>query len=205
VLVADERREIAHADADALRIAVHEAVISPKVQLLSLAFPRHTTVRDVRNLTAELHRHRIIEFSCDHSLSAYVRVAGRVKITEDPVVAWVMAFGPLMDWPPTRRAPVLEFVLRTKPKGDGLFDKLNQDRDVAHLADVDLGLETDRMSRLFDGTERATRDVLGGPPDALSAAKTTYSFPTSVWDGAGGPELPQGLLEPHGLDVHGAS
>ncbi len=172
---------------------------------MSLAFPRHTTVTDVRALSAELHRHRIIEFFEDRSLETHVRLAGRVAITEDPVLAWVMAFGPLTDWPPTRRAPVLEFVFRTKPKGEGLFEKLNQDRGVAHLADVDLGFGADRMSRLFEGTERATRDVLGGPPNELSAAKTTYSFPATVWAGAGGPDLPQGVLERRGVDIHGAA
>lgn len=91
--------------------------------------------------------------------------------------AWVMAFGPF-DWmPTTRQAPLLEFALRLKPKPTQIYWKLNQDRDVAHLADFPASLKESAWDRLFDLTLEETRRVLGEPPDELSAAKQTLAIP----------------------------
>jgi hypothetical protein len=165
----------------------------PEIQLVSLIFPTASSVGSVKDLVRELDDMTALSFFEDRAVPGRVRVAGRYDIGNG-VLAWIMAFGPFESWPATRRGPLLEFVVRTKPKREGLFEKLNQDPAVAHLADIDLGFGTAKTSNLFDGTERATRDVLGTEPDAISAAKTTFSFEVAEWDEAPGSGLRQGHL-----------
>lgn len=111
-------------------------------------------------------------------------MALRLDISSEGALSWIMAFGPFANWPETRRAPLLEFAIRVKPKPAALFHKLNQDPGAAHLADSDPRLTESQMEKVFDRTERTTRDVLGGPPDFRSAAKVTFSFPSLLWDRA---------------------
>lgn len=193
VVVCDDNDEYAQRQISGLREVIGAAIVQPEVQLLSLVFPRIVSVEGLKRLTCDLSDAGVIDFFEDRALSEHVRIAGRVDIGSG-VLAWVMAFGPFSEWPPTRRGPLLELVVRTKPKGPGLFEKLNQDPGVAHLADIDLGLSTPHTSRLFEQTEKSTRDVLGGEPDEISAAKTTFSFPASSWNAAQVQALPVGRL-----------
>lgn len=187
---------VASLSADAFREidrTLAAGVSQPEVQLVSLLFPSVVSISAVKHVVHALDANTSLAFFEDRAVPDWVRVAGRFDIG-DGVLAWVMAFGPFPSWPPTRRGPVFELVIRTKPKRDGLFEKLNQDASLAHLADIDLGYDTARTSRMFDGTVRATQDVLGGRPDGLSAAKTTFSFPVEDWDGAPGLGLSAGRL-----------
>jgi len=187
---------IPEATDDALRgisTCLASSVARPEVQLVSLLFPQISTVADVKGLVGALAANTSLMFFEDRAVPQWVRVAGRYDVGNG-VLAWLMAFGPFPSWPPTRRGPVFELVVRTKPKREGIFEKLNQDPTVAHLADIDLGFDTAKTSNLFDGTERATRDVLGEEPDGLSAAKTTFSFEAELWDAAPGPGLQRGSL-----------
>lgn len=193
VVLCDDNGECNQRQIGSVRDTISGCIDRPEVQLVSLVFPRIVSVEGLKRLTCALNDAGAIGFFEDDAISERVRIAGRVDIGSG-VLAWVMAFGPYPDWPPTRRGPLLEFVVRTKPKGPGLFEKLNQDLGVAHLADVDLGLSTPHTSRLFEQTEKSTRDVLGGEPDEISAAKTTFSFPVRTWNATEAPALPAGRL-----------
>lgn len=94
-------------------------------------------------------------------------------------IAWVMAFGPFAWMPTTRQAPMLEFTIRLKPKPDRLYERLNQDLTIAHLADFPAPIRAGAWDRLFDFTLKETRRVLGEEPDDLSAAKQTLAVPLS--------------------------
>lgn len=90
-----------------------------------------------------------------------------------------MAFAPFHFAPSTRRGPYLELTIRVKQKPEAIFHRLNQDRDIAHLADVPLEMSPQHWEDRWQSTLRRTRMVLGGEPDEMSAAKATLAVPLS--------------------------
>lgn len=166
-----------------LEPALRLAIGSPDCEIVSLLFPQIDTIAGLKRVCNLLTQTSPITMSEMPAPPSTVITALRMDISGDGKLAWIMAFGPFDSWPPTRRGPLLEFAIRVKPKPAELFHKLNQDADAAHLADSNPQLTEAQMEKVFDRTEKATRDVLGGDPDRRSAAKATFSFPTVEWTG----------------------
>lgn len=162
--------------------AIATAIESEQCEILSLGFPSVESIADLKTLCRLLTKQTDITAAEDRSWADAVIVALRLDITGTGQLAWIMAFGPFVSWPATRRGPVLEFVIRTKPKPACLFHRLNRDPTAAHLADARPGFDDAQMELVFARTERATRDVLGHGPDHRSAAKATFSFAPAEWD-----------------------
>lgn len=153
-----------------------EALHDPDCQVFSLLFPGVTTPTAL----VELCRHPALLLQHTERVGPLTAVSLRVKVDEE-VLAWVMGFGPFPFLPATRQAPVTELVLRTKPKSGWLYAKHSHDRDAAHVADIPLALPEACWDPLWDATHAATRQVLKGEPDVLSAARTTFTVPSELW------------------------
>lgn len=179
---AGESREELDESIRSADLILREAIESSECEIVSLLFPDVVKIDGLRAVCDLLVEHTGITIAEDCLSDGTTTVAMRLDLTGDGTLAWVMAFGPLDAWPPTRRAPVLEFAIRVKPKPSELFRELNQDPSAAHLADTDPQLSEDQMEKVFERTKLATRDVLGSTPDRRSAAKTTFSFPAGEWE-----------------------
>jgi hypothetical protein len=162
---------------DALRTAVADR----ECEIVSILFSEAVTVAALKELAEALAGGDIWSVREHHEYPPDVLVELRRPVTASGALAWIMAFGPYPQWPPTRCGPVTEFAIRVKPKPADLFAALNQDPTAAHLADASTGLSPGQTETLFARTSAATRDVLGANPDHRSAARTTFSFPASDW------------------------
>jgi hypothetical protein len=185
VLSGSSRDELHDSISESAAKGIDAALAAPECEILSLVFPGVQDAAALRATCELLVEHSEISMTEDRSHAGLVMVAMRLDVSGDGKLAWIMAFGPFDTWPATRRAPVLELAIRVKPKPARLFHKLNQDPTAAHLADSDPRLTEEKMGKVFERTERATRDVLGSDPDHRSAAKTTFSLPAAEWDAAG--------------------
>jgi hypothetical protein len=165
--------------------ALELGIATPGCEIVSLLFTRIVDSGDLRPLCEALTQGSRITMATLQAPRGIVIVALRLDIGGDDTLAWIMAFGPFLSWPPTRRGPLLEFAIRVKPKPTNLFHELNQDPSAAHLADSDPHLSEDQMAKVFDRTKMATRDVLGHNPGERTAAKATFSLPVTEWDGEG--------------------
>jgi hypothetical protein len=155
---------------------VVDAIKRPETQVLSFLMPEVTEARDAVQIMRLLTVNSAFWLERDEMTSdgqaLYLRYP--VKDTQ----AWVMAFAPFDFLPNTRRGPLFELAIRVKEKPDWLYHRLNQDRGLAHLADVPLQMSGKYWDDRFDSTLRRTRRILGGEPDQVSAAKATLVVPT---------------------------
>lgn len=166
-----------------VRDLVARAVEEPRCQMLSVLFPDVLSpgglVAAIRGLVTAgpfwLER--------DEVDAASRRLHLRYPLGNTGVQAWVMAFAPLDFLPSTRRGPFSELVIRVKRKPGKLFHRLNQDRTVAHLADLPLVMTPPRWEHRWRSTLRRTRMVLGAEPDDISAARATLSVPVDLLPG----------------------
>jgi hypothetical protein len=156
------------------------AVSEPRTQILSLLLPEigeaGQAVWVIRSLAATTS----FWLERDEVTPEGLRLHLRYPVAEGTVQAWVMAFGPFDFLPNTRRGPYFELAIRVKPKPPWLFHRLNQDKDVAHLADAPLNMSLRHWEDRFTSTLRRTRMILGGEPDSISAAKATLVVPTEL-------------------------
>jgi hypothetical protein len=152
------------------------AIARPETQVLSLLFPRVTTANEAVGIIRLLAAHSRFWLERDEMTNDGQALYLRYPVEED-VQAWIMAFAPLDFLPNTRRGPYFELAVRVKPKPEWLFHRLNQDRDLAHLADVPLVMSERYWEDRFESTLRRTRRILGGEPDQVSAAKATLVVP----------------------------
>jgi hypothetical protein len=175
--------------------ATREAGEADGCDLISFVIPTLTDIRGAREIVVALAETEGFDIFESREVDGHVIVAVRAALP-DGLTAWAISFGPLPEWPATRRGPMFELVLRVKPKPDRIFHKLNQDPKVAHLADINLDRDDEHLERLYSRSKRATEDVLGAHADKLSAARATFSFPTDGWDALGPSGLPERELEP---------
>jgi hypothetical protein len=162
---------------------VRRAVDDDGIQVVSVVLP---AVRDGRTAVSAI---RGLAASTPFRLAKDTVDEGRLHLhlrypvgtgTGESVEAWVMAFAPFDFVPNTRRAPYFELAVRAKEKPARMFHRLNQDRSVAHLADVELEMPERHWEDRWHSTLRRTRMILGGEPDAVSAAKSTLAVPESL-------------------------
>jgi hypothetical protein len=181
VYTSASQRGLAKEMAKTLNPALGQAISAPECEILSLIFTRIVTVGGLKTVCRLLTETSPITMSELPSQADTVVTALRLDISGAGTLSWLMAFGPFDSWPPTRRGPVLEIAIRVKPKPRNLFHKLSQDPSAAHLADIDPSLTEAQMEKVFDRTEKFTREILGGDPDHRSAAKASFSFPAAEW------------------------
>ena len=158
-----------------LDAAIDQAAADDDVQMVSLLFPQCRTIEELRDITLTLEE---TSFRVDDITIFEKEVVFQVRRpVADGVDAWVMGFGPDPAFPETRRAPYFELALRVRKKPDAIYGRLNQDRDVAHLADFPLSMPDKHWDDRWDSTKRRTREILDHEPDLKSAAKSTFSIP----------------------------
>jgi len=170
----------AHLSADdltELNDHVVAAIKRPETQVLSILMPEITDVNDavrLMRMLAESGGGFWLEKDepTDDGQALYLRYA-----VEDSLQAWIMAFAPFDFLPNTRRGPYFELAIRVKPKPEWLYHRLNQERNLAHLADLPLQMPDRYWDDRFRSTLERTRRILGGEPDQVSAAKATLVVP----------------------------
>lgn len=158
-----------------------EAVVNKDVQNLSLIFPEIVTpnqlvntIKDIRDTSKKVKVY-------DTSFDDYTVLALRGELGDD-VLSWIVGFGPFDFLPLTRQSPMTELAIRTKLKPNVIFHKLNQDKEAAHLADIQLGLNDEMMDILLDKTKAKTNLILEGTSRKLSSAKASFAIPTKYWE-----------------------
>jgi hypothetical protein len=161
---------------------IEEAIERSDAAVLSLLFP---LVESIEDLLAMLHAVLRLPQIASEPERAFpngmTALALRMPIDGDGTLAWLMGFGPFAHIPETRQSPIAEIAIRLKPKPEQIFHRLNQDRSLAHLADVQLGIDGRRMEARWQGTLKRTQSILSGEPDDFSAAKVTFAVPTLAW------------------------
>lgn len=154
---------------------VADAIGRPETNVLSLLMPQVVDARDAVQIMRMLAEHSDFWLERDEMTND-----GQALYLRYPVVdtqAWVMAFAPFGFLPNTRRGPFFELAIRVKTKPEWLYHRLNQDRELSHLADVPLMMSAQYWDDRFNSTLSRTRRILGGEPDQVSAAKATLVVP----------------------------
>jgi hypothetical protein len=169
----------ANLDVPRLTSLIDAAIEDARIEVVSVLLPELMTAPDVVAVVRKLVAGGPFWLEVDRVVGDTLRLHLRYPFTASggPVQSWVMAFGPYTWLPNTRQGPYLELVIRVKGKPDWIFHRLNQDRDVAHLADVPLDMTDRHWEHRWQSTRERTRMILGGEPDEISAAKCTLSVP----------------------------
>lgn len=171
------------ASADLCSSAAHQLdamIADPECQVLSLLFPAITKPAQALDTIYALTRYSPFWLEANRVEGGHLNLHVRYPVGDAGVQAWVMAFGPFGFLPNTRRAPSFELAVRVKPKPDQIFYRLNQDRDLAHLADAPLPMTAKHQEDRWQSTLKRTRMILGGEPDYISAAKSTLAIPVRL-------------------------
>lgn len=170
--------------ADQVAATVRSLQRDPTCEVVSLVLPSIRTEVDALEAIAKLCEADLLfveQAVLDgDKRSAYVRLP-----IDDEVVAWVMAFGPFVNMPPTRRSPYFELAMRVRSKSGELFHRLNQDPTVAHLADLPMAMPERHWEHRWASTLKRTRRILGGEPNAFSAARCTFTTSVENWNTVG--------------------
>lgn len=158
---------------------VRDAVCDDHVEIVSVLFPSLCKSSNIEIMVRDLVARTPFWLERDDVVDGYRRLHLRYPVGTGPrpAQAWVMAFAPFRFLPNTRRAPYVELAIRVKEKPKWIFHRLNQDRNVAHLADVPLVMPERHWEHRWRSTLRRTRMILGGEPDEISAAKCTLAIP----------------------------
>lgn len=162
-------------DAELLR----HSVGNPACQLVSVLYPDITELGTAIEVIENLPR-LVTEFTVEiaNVVVGYDLFELRYRLSSE-LTAWVMGFGPFAEMAATRRSPLFELVWRVKPKPSWLFEKLNHDQSIAHLADFPAPIKRSAWTRMFTFTQAETRRLLGKEPDRITAAKTTLAVPAA--------------------------
>ncbi|MGH8883864.1 MAG: hypothetical protein ACRDYX_01555 [Egibacteraceae bacterium] len=163
----------------ALEQHLDRSVEDARTQVLSILFPEMTGATEAVAGIRELARRTKFWLERDEVADSSLRLYLRYPVGDSGVQAWVMAFAPFDFVPNTRRGPYFELAVRVKEKPAKIFHRLNEDRAVAHLADVPLVMRDRYWEHRWWSTLRRTRMILAGEPNDISAAKTTFVVPIS--------------------------
>lgn len=156
-----------------------ERVAVEGTEVLSILVPSITIATQVMRFVQELVACSGFWLEHDQPVDSYRVCHLRCPVPggEHDVQAWVMGFGPFAWMPNTRRGPYFELAVRVREKTPWLFHRLNQDRNLAHLADVPLSMTDRHWEHRWKSTLNRTRRILGKEPDYFSAAKCTLAVP----------------------------
>lgn len=165
--------------ADAIDRVTSEAINAPDTSTLSLLFPRVTTARDLLALVELLKTCTTISLAMVEEFGESTCLGFRALVGDKK--SFVTGFGDFDFLPRTRRAPCVELVTRVKPRPAYDFVFKEAPSDTLHLADLDMkGMDFEVMKQLWDNSFVQTEGILGAKPDLRSAARTTFSLPTSL-------------------------
>jgi hypothetical protein len=167
----------------ALCAQLDTAIADERCEVVSILFPLTSAPSQAIATIRELSGLSPFWLEYDEVDQGYLRLHLRYPVAGGGIQAWVMAFSPFSFVPNTRRAPYFELVLRTKEKPTEVFHRLNQDRDIAHLADAPLVMSEKYWEDRWRSTLRRTRMILGGEPDNISAARATFAIPIGMLQG----------------------
>lgn len=159
-----------------MRALIEGAVEDADNQLHSLIFPNITTTEQVYELVG-----RAVEAGCTIQTEEKGQTdVMRLRWALGDIESWVIGFAPVPDVPATRQAPFAELVFRTKTKTKMIHPDLNNDPTQAHVADLDLGFDTETVGRLMEKSSDRTERLLGGTAARSvthgAKAKTTYGI-----------------------------
>jgi hypothetical protein len=166
---------------------LERAITDPECEIFSFLFPAITEPAQAVDLIYALTHHSPFWLEVNRIDSGYLHLHARYPISDTGVQAWVMGFAPFDFLPNTRKAPSFELAVRVKPKPAHIYHRLNQDRDVAHLADAPLAMAAKHQEDRWQSTLRRTRMILGAEPDRISAAKSTLAIPSALYTGSHAP------------------
>ncbi len=166
------------------RISV--AISSLDNEVLSLLFPNIITPEQLVVLIVWLSNVPCMNIEFDIPIDDYTIIGLRIPLGNDgEVQSWLVGFAPMDYLPNTRQSPITEIAIRTKLKHDKLFHRLNQNKNEAHLADVQLDYSEDVMEKLWQATKARTSFLLGGEVERRNiksaSAKVTIAVPTDLW------------------------
>lgn len=158
---------------------VRNAAFDDQIEIVSILFPYLRKSSELEAMLRDLATHTPFWLERDEAVGGYRHLYLRYTVGTGrrPAQAWVMAFAPFHFLPSTRRSPYVELAIRVKEKPELIFHRLNQDRGVAHLADVPLVMPQQHWEHRWKNTLRRTRMILGSDPDEISAAKCTVAIP----------------------------
>lgn len=161
---------------------VETAIADEKVSTQSLIFPDITTNQDIVAFVTLLQNCKTIKLELDQ-IADERRCFGFRVILDDSTLSWVSGFANYDFLPKTRQAPFLELVFRVKPRPHYESHMKPPIEGVVHLADTDMLTSSKRVFRKWwNASFSNTKRVLGHKPDLHSAAKTTFSIPTVLFD-----------------------
>jgi hypothetical protein len=161
--------------------AVAAAIASADAALLSVLFSGVDHPRALVALLAELARSsQVLCAEEPYTYGDLTVLRLRAPVTDDGVLAWILAFGPFGFWPATRRGPVTELVIRVKPKPPRILPRLDQDRRTAHVADTPIAMADDCAERMWQGTRCTARRLLGEEASILTSADVTLCIPSDL-------------------------
>lgn len=103
----------------------------------------------------------------------------RVKLKDEETESWLIGFGPFSFFPNTRRSPITELVMRTKPRPKDVFYKLSSNKKSAHVADIPTGLEDKVMDSMWQNTHVRRNRILNNLTTDMISAKITWIYPVS--------------------------
>jgi hypothetical protein len=161
---------------------ISQAISDEECQVVSVLFPHVTLPREAVHAIYGLAAWTPLWLERNITRKSNLHIHARYPVATRGVQAWIMAFAPFPFMPNTRRGPFFELAIRVKGKPEQIFHRLNQDRDLAHLADVPLQMPEKHQEDRWRSTMRRTRMILDREPDEVTAAKSTIVIPlTAMW------------------------
>lgn len=166
-------------DVTSIDAAIEEAIASADTTMVSLIFPDVRTPEALLSLVSIFQGCNYIFLEQNILFDEFRCLGFRAKVGS--FVSWISGFGPFDFFPVTRRAPFTEVALRVKPRPNYKHIMKKAPDGVIHLADLDmLGMAEAVFKTMWNGSLERTAQLLGKKPDLKSAAKTTFSFPTTL-------------------------
>jgi hypothetical protein len=159
---------------------IREAIDDREVSMLSLIFPNVTTPANLLNLIRTLQQCKYVFLEQDINYEGVHCLGLRGRINS--LTSWITGFGPFEFFQQTRQSPYTEITLRVKPRPPFKWVMKKAPANVIHLADLDMQGMADVVFRtLWFATFKKVEQVLGHKPNTLSAAKTSFCIPETLW------------------------
>ncbi len=160
---------------------VRKAIEGPATTMVSLLFAEVRTRWEFLQFLGALRRSETLVLEQVEVAFGSTCFGFRARVGD--LLSYVTGFGDFEFLPETRRAPLVELVMRVKPRPDYDYVFKEAPPGVIHLADLDMrGMDRDRLWGLWEGSFAQTERMLGKKPDLRSAARTTYSLPAELVD-----------------------
>jgi len=164
-----------------------ERLQSKENEVFTMIFPTINSVLLLHNFVREIkEKSKVFKFDTNtFQMNEFTALKMRIDLTAE-ITSWVTGFGPFIWFPATRQSPLFEIAIRTNPKPDNLFYRLNSDKHSAHLADIKLNYSDSIMEKLWVATYKNTQKILGGKDEReanrFATAKVTFPIKTDIYN-----------------------